>query len=126
MGELLGLRPNVTPTTEIVTSRDSAHLAALMRVLGLRAVLDDATTCTVVGADKCRLAAHPGIVVFGPAWVSGERAEMSAGFWARITLRRDGLETLGMSGGGVIVRCARTAGGGWQIVQVNRIHVQGS
>ena len=117
----LSVEPLVAPATEMPSSHDSEHLAAVADALGIRAILDDARSCAVLAAHACRIGAFNGTVSFGPAWVRGKTAEINVAFWHRVDRQaKDGTITPTVIGGGAAVTCELTQKG-WQVVRVTHI-----
>jgi hypothetical protein len=122
-GSLRPIEPNVAPRAETVSSHSWEHLAALVRALGIEAVVDDAQTCVVVQPDLCRLGQYRGTVAFGPAWIKGEKAEINVDFWQRVSRpNKAELSTPRLVGATVIVRLERKEST-WQVVGVTHIQL---
>ena len=124
-GGISGIRPAIEPASEPASHRDSAHVAALVKVLGVAAVIDDPRSCITPHVDLCRAGSYPGIVSFSAAWVTGDTAEISASVMTEVRPGPDGRRRLRFVTNGQVIRFQRTDGG-WRITETHSVHVQGS
>jgi hypothetical protein len=72
------------PSSELLTARTEAHIAALLKETGLVDVVTDSSAeCITDATALCRIGKHPGLISLSAARITGDSATLVVNRWTK-------------------------------------------